>query len=236
MRMGSITTDIISDGLAFNFDIDNRASYIPNATNILNTKNLNTSGSLTNGAAYSNTAPTSIDLDGSDDYLEFTNITSSLNLSSGTMDIWFKPHDTTGWKYLISTGNSAVTWNANHYHVSYNHDSQKLGVFSYGSSTDTDDTIGNGAFTENNIHNFVVTSTGKTFVNGVEEANGLSGTWFDNPDVINHFRIGTLTMNGAVYGAQKTNGNIYNFKIYNRALSATEVLHNYNALKGRFGL
>ena len=31
-------------------------------------------------------------------------------------------------------------------------------------------------------------------------------------------------------------GNIGPCHIYNRALSASEVLHNYNALKGRFGL
>ena len=31
-------------------------------------------------------------------------------------------------------------------------------------------------------------------------------------------------------------GNIYNYKIYNRALSASEILQNYNAQKGRFGL
>ena len=33
-----------------------------------------------------------------------------------------------------------------------------------------------------------------------------------------------------------SNGKISNTQVYNRALSATEVLHNYNALKGRFGL
>jgi len=32
------------------------------------------------------------------------------------------------------------------------------------------------------------------------------------------------------------NGNLACISIYNRALSAEEVLHNYNALKGRFGL
>lgn len=31
-------------------------------------------------------------------------------------------------------------------------------------------------------------------------------------------------------------GNIYQTQLYNRALSAQEVLQNYNALKGRFGL
>ena len=42
-------------------------------------------------------------------------------------------------------------------------------------------------------------------------------------------------MNGAIYGAQEINANIYNFKIYNRALSAGEVLQNYQAQKERFG-
>jgi len=32
------------------------------------------------------------------------------------------------------------------------------------------------------------------------------------------------------------NSNIYNATIYNRALSSQEVLQNYNATKGRFGL
>lgn len=31
------------------------------------------------------------------------------------------------------------------------------------------------------------------------------------------------------------NGIIYNTKLYNRSLSANEILQNYNALKGRFG-
>jgi hypothetical protein len=35
---------------------------------------------------------------------------------------------------------------------------------------------------------------------------------------------------------QNTRINIYNLKIYNRVLSATEILQNYYAIKGRFGL
>jgi hypothetical protein len=31
-------------------------------------------------------------------------------------------------------------------------------------------------------------------------------------------------------------GNVYNFIMYNRALSASEVLQNFNAQKSRFGL
>jgi hypothetical protein len=38
------------------------------------------------------------------------------------------------------------------------------------------------------------------------------------------------------YAAQPWIDNISPVHIYNRALSSTEVLQNYNALKGRFGL
>lgn len=46
--------------------------------------------------------------------------------------------------------------------------------------------------------------------------------------------VGTRIFNGTyIY---PWNGNISNVQIYNRALSATEVLQNYNACKSRFGL
>ena len=49
-----------------------------------------------------------------------------------------------------------------------------------------------------------------------------------NPDLI----VGTY-FNGYGHYFQGSIGPIH---IYNRTLSANEVLHNYNALKGRFGL
>lgn len=51
--------------------------------------------------------------------------------------------------------------------------------------------------------------------------------------------IKTLDSNfGSMYdmGYGPFSGNISNIMLYNRALSSTEVLQNYNALKGRFGL
>jgi hypothetical protein len=42
--------------------------------------------------------------------------------------------------------------------------------------------------------------------------------------------------NGSAGGNSYWKGNIANTQIYNRALSAQEVLQNYNATKGRFGL
>ena len=39
---------------------------------------------------------------------------------------------------------------------------------------------------------------------------------------------------GSGKGGSLLDGNIYSVKVYNRALSASEVLQNYNVTKGRF--
>ena len=46
---------------------------------------------------------------------------------------------------------------------------------------------------------------------------------------------GNLTI-GKDQNGQNLSGNIANIQIYNRALSASEILQNYNATKTRFGL
>jgi hypothetical protein len=46
-----------------------------------------------------------------------------------------------------------------------------------------------------------------------------------------------LAIGGNSYGINSfANMNLAAFKIYNKTLSASEVLSNYNALRGRFGL
>jgi hypothetical protein len=60
--------------------------------------------------------------------------------------------------------------------------------------------------------------------------NILSTSWTTNGNmVLGDFRIGVATNLNAYY-----RGNISNFKIYNRALTAQEIQQNFNALKGRY--
>jgi hypothetical protein len=65
--------------------------------------------------------------------------------------------------------------------------------------------------------------------------NGVEGSMVDSLSApINtngNFRVGTWSNN-----TWWLNGNIANTKIYNRALTASEIQQNYNALKSRFGL
>ena len=59
-------------------------------------------------------------------------------------------------------------------------------------------------------------------------AQSVNWQWVQNMGSYNNDRCFGL--------ASDTNGNIYTTQIYNRALSAQEVLQNYNATKTRFGL
>lgn len=59
-----------------------------------------------------------------------------------------------------------------------------------------------------------------------------TGGSIDYTGVRNVITVGTF----ATSGAGQTYTNIGFIKVYNRALSSYEIQHNYNALKGRFGL
>lgn len=75
----------------------------------------------------------------------------------------------------------------------------------------------------------------KGYINGVNAGGNLYGTnptSFPLPGAT--FR--KLTIGGSVQNTNAPAGNIGSVKMYNRDLSAAEVLQNYNATKGRFGL
>jgi hypothetical protein len=76
------------------------------------------------------------------------------------------------------------------------------------------------------------------------DSSGYWNVYFDgNPEVVNTFNATAIATNqnyriGAdVNGAgEQFTGNIYSVKVYNKSLSATEVLQNFNALRGRFNI
>ena len=71
----------------------------------------------------------------------------------------------------------------------------------------------------------------KVYYNSSEQSLSYGGTL---PSVTGTYSTSYLGARGDGSNAYK--GNMSPIHIYNRALSANEVLHNYNALKGRFGL
>ena len=96
IKRGEITTKVIKNGLVFNMDAANRASYIPDATKSHNTINLSQTGSLQDTGMFSTDNKGVFEFDGIDTGIAF-NSTSNLGTVS-TVGMWVKrtdPTDTT---------------------------------------------------------------------------------------------------------------------------------------------
>ena len=235
MRMGSITTDIVSDGLIFNMDPANRASYPKTGTTATDTIG-NKSGTFSGASGDNNTPQFQninggvFDFDGTDDYIDIGVLAEMNNATKMTISYWCKKSasnkemiigsyqsSTNGfWLQWYSDGN--VYWNPRNgssnnrsYALTYTSDWICL-TGTYDGSLSTSDRC-------------------DTYVNGVLVLDGTGTPPADFSSTAgNSFRISGL--GGSFY----SDGNVANVQIYNRALSANEVLHNYNALRGRFGL
>lgn len=97
----------------------------------------------------------------------------------------------------------------------------------------------------NAYNHFVFVNNGPTagmalYVNGVLHSTASAATQQYNPGLVSG--CGNITINRADVDGGGTgvysylNGNIDVVKVYTRALSTAEVVQNFNALKGRFGL
>ena len=74
---------------------------------------------------------------------------------------------------------------------------------------------------------------------------GVQGTTLDiyingvlGQSIVTNVNVTTNNVNLGRYqsGGRQLNGNISQVSIYNRALSAAEIQHNFNATRGRYGI
>ena len=232
--------DIVSDGLVLALDAADNNSYPGSGTTWTDLSGNSNNGTLTNGPTFDSENIGSIDFDGVDDYLSI--VTTNLNnLTEGSFEFWFKS-STTGPLigfftdlnnyFTIWTGDSTGFWSDESIRVIY----RKGGTYFYNYAARE----GNSFYADNNWHQcvFTVDSSGnKLYTNGsllsVEQwsssTEGNSSTrWLSD------LSPSTITLARRV--DNYTNVEIASAKFYNRALTATEILQNYNSLKTRFGL
>ena len=242
IRRGSISTPIIADGLVCNFDAANRASYpvqrtltIAESGSCYNTLDLTQSGSFISDPEFI-TQPTSAscwDFDGIDDQIDTVTITLGDKYS---ISFWFK-NAVTPSPYLTPLGANTL----GSYFIVLG---ATAGYWYYGNGTSAYATVSDSAYTAamsdtSNFHHLVLVrndptngtalySDGEVYLDGTlifTEVSRYVGT------IVSSVKDIGFPSSGTDY---PYNGNIANVQIYNRAISATEVLHNYNALKGRF--
>jgi hypothetical protein len=225
--------DIVTSGLTLNLDAGNPYSYNPlntGSTTWVNTTNITSGGTLTNGTFYSGGTMV---FDGVDDYV-IDDTPNNINLS--------QPCSINTWVLFNSfnsvLGNSRVIEcqdSSNSIQLSRDESTGKIATKNSNFQSGVN---GNTWFTPttNVWYNISVvwtpsTSTTQLYLNGLIQ----TGSTFNNigiGDKPNKITLGVRSD----FVSTWLNGKIGNVQIYNRALSASEVQQNFNALRGRYGI
>jgi hypothetical protein len=226
---------IVTDGLVLCLDAADRNSYVSGSTTWFDVAGTN-NGTLTNGPTFNTGSGGSIVFDGSNDYVDCG--TTNIIPGSWTVSVWIKHQSKgAGSVYFGRSGTfpnydqtAIVAWApvySNRFFAS-----GKTTTGTYLSSCTSSFVPTNGVI-YNVVGTFDTSSTViNLYINGALDNTKTVGTLFTTGSNLSN-QVGCS--DGSV-PANFTLGNIYNVQVYNRALTAQEVLQNYSAQKSRFGL
>ena len=245
MRFGGRT---ITDGLVLCLDAGLTASYPGSGTVWYDISGNNNNFNLTNGPTFSSANGGNIVFDGTNDYGSSASTINLSSLTSITTEVWFKPSTTSGSMVFEHSAN----WNTN---------TGGFGLYPNNNGLADDATLchtniypnamcgpRNYAFTcgtttyscHVNIFSTGTDSFGRlTYVNGNLLSFTSSGGWSTSTATTNQsttFRNDTMYLASRAGTGAYYNGSIALFRIYNRKLSASEILQNYIVTKRRFNI
>ena len=235
---------IITNGLVYHIDNPNSNCYTPNDTITNNLAGGDTS-LLENGVGFTSSFQGGWVFDGVDDYVDCNGLVSTVsNDNEGTIATWVKPENISGIYNRAFIVFSATTLTRQYLSLAMN---DTYNLYSNLRST-TNATSGYFVYTDSNpfvdnqwIYVAIVQDgvSPQLYVNGVAAAQTFlypqnDQKWIDDLgsfDNVNIGRVLTSDLNQNYF-----DGDMSSLTYYNRALSSGEILTNYNALKGRFGL
>jgi hypothetical protein len=221
--------NIIDDGLVLYLDAGNRKSYPGSGTTWFDKSGRGNNGTLINGPTFNTGELGSVVFDGTNDYVDLGVTNLSTTLSSLTLNVFLKIIKLNTKQAIISSYTSSPQGGWGIELLANN----TLNFFGFSNTTTFTDVQTPQTYTLNQILNICCVFGNSTFiiyVNGVQ--SGLK------PGVSTIYRTSTIRLGITPLAAALIpfQGNMYQTSIYNRALSAQEVLQNYNATKGRFNL
>jgi hypothetical protein len=214
---------IVTSGLVMLYDAGFTPSYSTSGLTWYDLSYSGNNGTLTNGPTYSSSNGGSIVFDGTNDYVNCGN-SASVQINQGTISAWVK---------TSSPGSSTRGIIAKQGNYGLFTIDGVLIAYDWGNSSTRTTGINIADGTWKNVTMTFTTNTGSPSNNAIIYLNGtavLTTTIKYLGDSV-ELQIG----NGGIV-SQYISGNIAGASLYNRALSATEVLQNFNALKGRYGL
>ena len=217
---------VVTDGLVFYVDAANELSYPGSGTTISDIVGAD-DGTLTNGPTYSSNNGGTLVFDGANDYVDCTSFVIPAEI---TVSAWINPDSANSRSMINASDDSTVPLRNWQFRFNANRTVEAL-VFKASSSTQciTTETLSLGAW---RMVSFTTDGVNlKVYFDGVEKA-----TISFPHDIRGNGSAGDLLLAARKSSsiANRFGGKQGPTAIYDRALSATELLQNYNALKNRF--
>jgi hypothetical protein len=237
---------IVTNGLVLCLDAGNTKSYSGSGTALNDLSGNNNTGTLTNGPSYNISNAGNIVFDGTNDFVNI-NHSSSLNLSNNfTVSVFTKVNTdvfTPGCcnAYNIITKKTSINNSNKGWICSY--DFRTSGVIQLRVNDGVTFSSDVTPVSDINLRN-IYCQTG-TFVHSCWTLSGYNAGFYVNgiyrrTTTTNNIRTDVLSDYGNSVNinigsaSASVNFSLGSLSIYNRVLSASEILQNYNALKGRF--
>jgi hypothetical protein len=231
---------IVTQGLVLDLDAAKRDSYVGTGTAWNDISGNRNNGTLINGPTFNSLNGGSIVFDGTNDTTNFGNILN-LGTNNCTINVWLKINSSwaSGTKYFVSKALSGVQ----NYRYAFGFtQTRQLRGFVQGNGGA--DIVPNTITTLNLSQWYMCTmvinrsSIIELYINGILQNVDSTATisqWDNlNFQSNNPFRVGSYTDWDNITPAIPFPGNISITQMYFKSLSATEILQNYNATKGRY--
>ena len=213
---------VVTDGLVLALDAADTNSYSGSGSTLYDLSGGGNDGTIS-GATFNSDGY--FDFDGTDDYIDCGN-SSILNVGNNiTVNVWFYVNQTSSFETIVAKvlNDYSLGWELDNssgtFRVTLRPSATQVNLIAGTLS------VGNwymGTMTFDN-------TTARLYLNGVQTGSTTSG----GPVTLNSTQ--SLTIGRRIQGSYY-DGNIAQVSIYNRALSASEIQQNFNALRGRFGI
>jgi prepilin-type N-terminal cleavage/methylation domain-containing protein len=232
---------IVQNGLVLNLDAGNPASYPGSGTTWFDLSGNSNNFTLNSASAFNSSGPKYMDFNGS---FGASFISTNITLSNTvTYMVWTRVKSSTAeWRTL-----TRAQGGSNNHHVIFEAGSNRLGMYN-NSGQNSPIQFVNSGFSQTSLPNYGTSNWVCLYWRFNTSAPYYQFSYNDTPGTIRGSSnqtgsqywttaFGSLGAHNAVTGSPSQFwGDISAFYVYNRVLSDNELLQNFNATRGRFGL
>ena len=229
------TKGVIQDGIVLNLDAGASTSYPGSGTSWSDLSGNSNTGTLVNGVGYDSGNGGALSFDGVNDYVSISSGASSINSLNISVGCWVfqnNIHTSSSFddiKSLVQIGISEIGNNS----CFYLHLRESKVYFRYQKGQNLAQ-LSPGIIQEANTWHYYTGVSNNSSILLYKDGVLVGST----PYTISFSSLVNTNVDIGKTGGYTNyiNGNIAQVSIYNRALTASEVQQNFNALRGRFGL